>query len=111
MQPRRLVFALLAASVWTGLAGPLSRTTGTQFSASFLSTAYQRAQDSANVASPLACSSLEDDAADDLRCSLFDTPAVSHTLQPCAGSEALQSFAAVYLCSRTLESQHIVLQI
>ncbi|HEX2474787.1 MAG TPA: hypothetical protein VHK01_08580 [Lacipirellulaceae bacterium] len=111
MQPRQLVFALIAASLWTGLAGPPARSHGTQNSAVLVTTAYQRAQATGTSESPLACYSLEDDAADDLRLSLWGAPAVVSTLQLCARSDALHSFAPVFRCLQTPESQHIVLQV
>jgi hypothetical protein len=111
MQLRRLVFALIAASLCSGLAGPPARSRSTQNAPGILCVAYQRAQDTGNGASPLACYSLEDELADDLRLSFFDAPAVVSTLQLGARSEAVHSFAPIYRCPQTLESQHIVLQV
>jgi hypothetical protein len=107
MQPRLLVFALIAACLWAGCVGLSTRPGDVIASAPLLRPSSASSTDTAQF----NCLALEEDAADDLRLLFLEAPAVVNMLQPCARSEAVHSFAPIFCGPLTLESQHIVLQV
>ena len=107
MQPRTLVLALIAATVCDGYALPSARHAGKPFPAAVA--CWQ--VDTSHAGTPQqSCCSLEDDTADDLR-SISMIAAVPAQLQPAARLNAVRPIAPLLPCLRTLEAQHIVLQV
>jgi hypothetical protein len=107
MQPRLLMLALVVACFGTADRFP---STGPRASHAAAAT-YECSTSPPIGASQLACFSLEDDAADDLRFSDWHLPAIANSIQPVDCATLLCTFVPTLACHETLQSQHIVLQV